>query len=287
MIEGVSRERRRRALASLVGYVGDFDLAEESTQKAFAITLRLPATTATISRRVFPVAQVPTGVERPLPAPTSRPTAGPPRTRSHNNRPPPRPGHRRRDRAMRRPPPSPVNRPPFAIASGTLAVELAHPRCARIGRLERRARRARHREAAPGPEIRALRVFCPRCRDARAQRQAGLAVGSRRSLRHGLVFGAWLASESGRSTLRRARYCSPCAGSFDHRSVASFGRGRSRLRSGSAAGAAAAILLTRPVLCALEGRRLGDGAGHGELDIAVLIGVWEVRDAVRAHAVRE
>lgn len=105
MIERVSRERWRRALASLVGYVGDFDLAEESTQKAFAITLRLPATTATISRRVFPVAQVPTGVERPLPAPTSRPTAGPPRTRSHNNRPPPRPGHRRRDRAMRRPPP--------------------------------------------------------------------------------------------------------------------------------------------------------------------------------------
>jgi RNA polymerase sigma-70 factor (ECF subfamily) len=40
LIEGVSRERWRRALASLVGYVGDFDLAEESTQKAFAITLR-------------------------------------------------------------------------------------------------------------------------------------------------------------------------------------------------------------------------------------------------------
>lgn len=169
MIEGVSRERWRRALASLVGYVGDFDLAEESTQKAFAITLRLPATTATISRRVFPVAQVPTGVERPLPAPTSRPTAGPPRTSSHSNRPPPRPGHRRRDRAMRRPPPSPVNRPPFAIASGTLAVELVHPHCARIGRLERPARRARHREPAPGPEIRALRVSRPRGRDARAE----------------------------------------------------------------------------------------------------------------------
>ena len=154
MIEGVSRERWRRALASLVGYVGDFDLAEESTQKAFAITLRLPATTSE-----------PTG----LPGPRSRryaryrhqhqprPTAGPPRTSSHSNRPPPRPGHRRRDRAMRRPPPSPVNRPPFAIASGTLAVELVHPHCARIGRLERRARRARHREPAPGPEIRATR----------------------------------------------------------------------------------------------------------------------------------
>ena len=34
MIERVFRERWRRVLASLVGYVGDFDLAEESTQKA-------------------------------------------------------------------------------------------------------------------------------------------------------------------------------------------------------------------------------------------------------------
>ena len=87
MIERVFREQWGRVLACMVGLVGDFDLAEESTQKAFAITLRLPATTATISRRVFPVAQVPTGVERPLPAPTSRPTAGPPRTSSHSNRP--------------------------------------------------------------------------------------------------------------------------------------------------------------------------------------------------------
>lgn len=102
MIERVSRERWRRALASLVGYVGDFDLAEESTQKAFAITLRLPRRSADGSSR-WP--RSPTGVERPLPAPTSRPTAGPPRTSSHSNRPPPRPGHRRRDRAMRRPPP--------------------------------------------------------------------------------------------------------------------------------------------------------------------------------------
>ncbi len=54
MIERVFREQWGRVLASMVGYVGDFDLAEESTQKAFAITLRLPATTATISRRVFP-----------------------------------------------------------------------------------------------------------------------------------------------------------------------------------------------------------------------------------------
>jgi predicted RNA polymerase sigma factor len=77
LIEGVSRERWRRALASLVGYVGDFDLAEESTQKAFAITLRLPAT---ISRRVFPAAQV--GADRTSrtsrPAcPASRSRAGP------------------------------------------------------------------------------------------------------------------------------------------------------------------------------------------------------------------
>ncbi len=43
-------------LASLVGYVGDFDLAEESTQEAFAIALRLPGTTATISGWVFSVA---------------------------------------------------------------------------------------------------------------------------------------------------------------------------------------------------------------------------------------
>ena len=48
-------------LASLVGNVGDFDLAEESTQEAFAIALRLPGTTATISGWVFPVAQVPIG----------------------------------------------------------------------------------------------------------------------------------------------------------------------------------------------------------------------------------
>ena len=61
MIERVFRERWRRVLASLVGYVGDFDLAEESTQEAFAIALRLPGTTATISRWVFSVAQVPIG----------------------------------------------------------------------------------------------------------------------------------------------------------------------------------------------------------------------------------
>ena len=66
-------------LASLVGYVGDFDLAEESTQEAFAIALRLPGTTATISGRVFSVAQVPIGASNArsgrIPAPTSRPTA--------------------------------------------------------------------------------------------------------------------------------------------------------------------------------------------------------------------
>ena len=61
LIERVFRERWRRVLASMVGYVGDFDLAEESTQEAFAIALRLPATTATISGWVFSVAQVPIG----------------------------------------------------------------------------------------------------------------------------------------------------------------------------------------------------------------------------------
>jgi len=61
LIERVFRERWRRVLASLVGNVGDFDLAEESTQEAFAIALRLPGTTATISGWVFPVAQVPIG----------------------------------------------------------------------------------------------------------------------------------------------------------------------------------------------------------------------------------
>ena len=55
------RERWRCVLANLVGYVGDFDPAEESTQKAFAITLKLPRTTATISGWVFPVAQVTIG----------------------------------------------------------------------------------------------------------------------------------------------------------------------------------------------------------------------------------
>ena len=59
LIERVFRERWRRVLASMVGYVGDFDLAEESTQEAFAIALRLPGTTATISGWVFSVAQVP------------------------------------------------------------------------------------------------------------------------------------------------------------------------------------------------------------------------------------
>ena len=61
MIERVFRERWRRVLASMVGYVGDFDLAEESTQEAFAIALRLPGTIATISGWVFSVAQVPIG----------------------------------------------------------------------------------------------------------------------------------------------------------------------------------------------------------------------------------
>ena len=77
MIERVFRERWRRVLASLVGNVGDFDLAEESTQEAFAIALRLPGTTATISGWVFPVAQVPIGVERPIPAPTKPTHRGP------------------------------------------------------------------------------------------------------------------------------------------------------------------------------------------------------------------
>ena len=54
MIERLFRERRRR-VASIVGNVGDFELAEESTQEAFAIALRLPGTTATI----VSVAQVP------------------------------------------------------------------------------------------------------------------------------------------------------------------------------------------------------------------------------------
>ncbi|MGO9752303.1 MAG: hypothetical protein ACLP8S_26960 [Solirubrobacteraceae bacterium] len=57
MIERVFRERWGRVLASIVGNVGDFDLAEESTQEAFAIALRLPGTTATI----VSVAQVPIG----------------------------------------------------------------------------------------------------------------------------------------------------------------------------------------------------------------------------------
>ena len=59
MIERVFRERWRRVLASLVGYVGDFDLAEESTQEAFPIAPRLPGTTGTISGWVISVAQVP------------------------------------------------------------------------------------------------------------------------------------------------------------------------------------------------------------------------------------
>jgi RNA polymerase sigma-70 factor (ECF subfamily) len=37
LIERVFREQWGRVLASMVGYVGDFDLAEESTQEAFAI----------------------------------------------------------------------------------------------------------------------------------------------------------------------------------------------------------------------------------------------------------
>ena len=45
----------------MVGYVGDFDLAEESTQEAFAIALRLPGTTATIGGWVVSVAEVPIG----------------------------------------------------------------------------------------------------------------------------------------------------------------------------------------------------------------------------------
>jgi hypothetical protein len=57
LIERVFRERWGRVLASMVGYVGDFDLAEESTQEAFAIALRLPGTTATI----VSVTQVPIG----------------------------------------------------------------------------------------------------------------------------------------------------------------------------------------------------------------------------------
>jgi RNA polymerase sigma-70 factor (ECF subfamily) len=48
LIERVFRERWRRVLASMVDYVGDFDLVEESTHEAFAIALRLPGTTATI-----------------------------------------------------------------------------------------------------------------------------------------------------------------------------------------------------------------------------------------------
>jgi len=57
LIERVFRERWGRVLASVVGYVGDFDLAEESTQEAFAIALRLPGTTGRSSR----VALVPIG----------------------------------------------------------------------------------------------------------------------------------------------------------------------------------------------------------------------------------
>lgn len=57
MIERVFREQRGRVLASIVGYVGDSILLEESTQETFAIALRLPGTTATI----VSVAQVPIG----------------------------------------------------------------------------------------------------------------------------------------------------------------------------------------------------------------------------------
>lgn len=44
MIERVFRE-----LASTVGYVDDFDLAEEAAHEAFAIVLRLPGTATTSS----------------------------------------------------------------------------------------------------------------------------------------------------------------------------------------------------------------------------------------------
>lgn len=43
------------------GSVGDFDPAYEAVQEAFAIALRLPVTTLTISGRVFSVAQVTIG----------------------------------------------------------------------------------------------------------------------------------------------------------------------------------------------------------------------------------
>ena len=37
MIEQVFREEWGRVLASLVGFLGDFDLAEEAAQEAFAV----------------------------------------------------------------------------------------------------------------------------------------------------------------------------------------------------------------------------------------------------------
>ena len=42
-IESVYREERPRALATLIRLVGDFDLAEDSLQEAFALAKRLNA----------------------------------------------------------------------------------------------------------------------------------------------------------------------------------------------------------------------------------------------------
>ncbi len=56
MIERVFRERWGRVLASMVGCVGDFDLAEESTREAFAIALRLPERLRHAARRFGSVA---------------------------------------------------------------------------------------------------------------------------------------------------------------------------------------------------------------------------------------
>jgi len=82
LIERLFRERWGRVLASIVGNVGDFDLAEESTQEAFAIALRLPGTTATINGWVFSMAQGPErGVERPRRDGSRHQHADPPRAR--------------------------------------------------------------------------------------------------------------------------------------------------------------------------------------------------------------
>ena len=111
LIERVFRERWGRVLASMVGYVGDFDLAEESTQEALAIgwAARDDRDDQRMGRLGGPGPDRARRTPAParIPAPTCRPTACPPRTSCDSSRPQPRRGHRRRDRALRRPLPRP------------------------------------------------------------------------------------------------------------------------------------------------------------------------------------